>query len=51
MALTMKTRQALIEEAAKRYRTASKAEKTRLLDELVEWTGFHQKPPLRRAAP
>lgn len=42
MALTMKTRRGLIEEAARRYRTASKGEKTRLLDELVEWTGLHR---------
>ncbi len=42
MALTMKTRRSLIEEASKRYRTANKTEKARLLDELVAWTGFHR---------
>ena len=42
MAVDMKTRRGLISEAAVRYRKASKGEKSRILDELVVWTGSNR---------
>ena len=39
MALTMKSRRALIAESGQRYRKARKSEKKAILDELVEWAG------------
>ncbi len=39
MAIDMKTRRALIADAAARYGKASKMEKGRVLDDLVAWTG------------
>ena len=38
MASDMKTRRALIGKAAGRYGKASKAEKSQILDELMQWT-------------
>jgi hypothetical protein len=43
MGLDMKTRKALANETAKRYRTAARKEKTRILDEFVRNTGYCRK--------
>jgi len=39
----MKTKQKLMEETAKRYCTASKKHKTKILDEFIETTGYNRK--------
>ena len=39
----METRKQLVEVVARRYRAASREEKTRILDEFVAITGYHQK--------
>ena len=52
MAIDMKTRRALIADGAVRYGKASKAEKRRILDDLVAWTGCERSAlarALRRA--
>lgn len=43
MGLGLKARYAVITETAKRYRKASKKGKTKILDELIELTGYHRK--------
>lgn len=43
MGLDMKSRQALTNETAKRYRRASKKDKTRILDEFIANTGYNRK--------
>ena len=42
------SRRALMDATWKRYRQASKAAKTRILDELCETTGFHRKYAIGR---
>ena len=43
MGLDMRTRKKLTEETAKRYCTASKKEKTKIIDEYVANTGYNRK--------
>ena len=43
MGLTMKEKQALTREVSKRYQQAGKKEKTKILDEFTENTGYNRK--------
>lgn len=43
MGLDMKTRKKLTEETAKRYCTASKKQKSKIIDEFVANTGYNRK--------
>ena len=43
MGLDMKTKTKLTEETAKRYCTASKKNKTKILDEFIATTGYNRK--------
>jgi transposase InsO family protein len=43
MGLTMKERQSLTRETCTRYRAGSKQEKTKILDEFAQVTGYHRK--------
>jgi hypothetical protein len=43
MGLTMKERQSLTRETCTRYRAGSKQEKTKILDEFTQVTGYHRK--------
>ena len=45
--LSMATRKELTEVAAERYQTSNHAEKTRVLDEFVDITGYHRKHAMR----
>jgi hypothetical protein len=45
--LSMATRKELTEVAAERYQTSNYAEKTRILDEFVDITGYHRKHAMR----
>ncbi len=45
--LSLATRRELIEAIAERYRTASRSDKQKLLDEFTEVTGFHRKHAIR----
>ena len=43
MGLDMKTKKKLTEETAKRYCTASKKNKTKIIDEFIATTGYNRK--------
>ena len=43
MGLDMKTKKKLSEETAKRYCTAAKKQKTKILDEFIATTGYNRK--------
>jgi hypothetical protein len=43
MGLTMKEKQSLMRETGMRYRVGSKQEKTNILDEFTQVTGYHRK--------
>jgi hypothetical protein len=45
--VSMATRKELIQAVGERYRTASVADKTKILDEFVELTGYHRKHAVR----
>ncbi len=45
--LSMATRKELTAVAAERYRISDRAERTRILDEFVDFTGFHRKHAMR----
>jgi hypothetical protein len=45
--LSLATRRELIKAIAERYRTASRIEKKKILDEFIEVTGFHRKHAIR----
>jgi hypothetical protein len=48
--ISMTTRKELIEAVGKRYRAASKSDKTRILDEFAALTGYHRKYAIRALA-
>ena len=43
----MEARRELIEAVRERYRSAGRTEKKQILDEFVEWPGFHRKHAIR----
>src|SRR5436305_14632330 len=45
--LSFTTRRELIEAVGERYRSASRADKQKILDEFTEVTGFHRKHAIR----
>ena len=45
--LSLATRRELIRAIAERYRSASRADKEKILDEFTEVTGFHRKHAIR----
>ena len=49
MWLTIKEKQALTREVSKRYQQAGKKEKTKILDEFTENTGYNRKEKVHKA--